>query len=124
VRPAAERGGELDELRTVEVEDPPRLRLVAGGDVVAGEAADVLDPVQCGSDDVGLDGEPVLVPADDLHDGFDAEQPYGDRHRDVRGVCVRRGVVGDVQRVDEGCEPLGVAAHRVETATVHSGQFG
>ena len=54
VAPAAEAGGDAHELRAVEVEDAARLRLVAGRDVVAGQAADVLDAVQRRADDVGL----------------------------------------------------------------------
>ena len=73
VLPARERGGGDDHLRAVEVEDAARLLLVAGRDVVAGQAADVLDAVQRGADDVGLDREAVLVAADDLHDRLDAE---------------------------------------------------
>src|SRR3954454_23051729 len=44
-----------DELRRVEVEDAPRLGLVAGDHVVAGHARDVLDPVHRGADDLGLE---------------------------------------------------------------------
>ena len=74
-------------------------QLVAGGHVVAGQTADVLDAVQGGAHDVGLLRDPVLVAADDLQDRLHAEALHRDRHRHVRGVRVRRRVVRRVHRV-------------------------
>src|SRR5581483_1814263 len=71
--------GRREQLDRVEIEDAPRLRLVPGRHVVAGEAADVLDSVQGGAGDVGLEREPVAVAADELHDRLDAELPERDR---------------------------------------------
>ena len=51
---AVERPRQRDELDAVEVEDAPGLGLVAGADVVAGEAGDVLDAVHRGAHQVGL----------------------------------------------------------------------
>src|SRR6476659_277323 len=76
---ARERGRRDDHLGTVEVEHPAGLPLVAGGDVIAGQAGDVLDAVERRADDVGLDREAVLVAADDLHDRLDAEHLQRDR---------------------------------------------
>ncbi len=55
--PVRHRDAEREQLDGVEVEDAARLGLVAGGDVVAGEAADVLDAVQRGAGDLGLERE-------------------------------------------------------------------
>ena len=101
-----EPGGDLDQLRPVEVEDPPGLRLVAGGDVVTGESADVAHPEQCSSHDVGLDREAVLVAADDLQDRLGAEGLERDGDRDVGRVCVGRGIVGRVDGIDVGEDRL------------------
>src|SRR5205823_7664443 len=57
--------GGREQLDRVEVEDAARLWLVAGSDVVAGEAADVLDPVQRRTGDLGLERESVTVAADE-----------------------------------------------------------
>src|SRR4051812_38015137 len=71
-----------DELGRVEVEDAARLRLVAGHDVVAGHAADVLDAVHRGADDLGLEVEAVAVTAGELHDGLDSARLQRDRDRE------------------------------------------
>src|SRR5579864_399612 len=89
-----------EKLNGVEVEDTPRLGLVAGGDVVTGEAEDVLDPVQRGAGELGLQREAVAVAAGELHDGLHPELPQRDRNRERRRVRVRRGVVRRVRRVD------------------------
>ncbi len=94
-----ERRRDADELRAVEVEDAPRLRLVPGGHVVAGEAADVLDAVQRGADDVRLAGQAVLVAAHDLQHRLRAAAQEGDRDGDVRGMGSGGGVVGRIDRV-------------------------
>src|SRR5207237_6147526 len=52
-----------EQLRAVEVEDSAGLGLVPGGHVVAGQAAEVLDAVQGGADDVGLERDAVPVAA-------------------------------------------------------------
>src|SRR5581483_3401462 len=70
-----------EELDGVEVEDAPRLGLVAGGDVVTGEAEDVLDPVQRGAGELGLQREAVAVAAGELHDGLHPELLQRDRDR-------------------------------------------
>jgi hypothetical protein len=113
---ACHRSGGRDELRRVEVEDAARLGLVAGGDVVAGEAADVLDAVQCGACDLCLEREAVAVAAGELHDGLHAELLQCDRDRERRRVCVRRRVVGRIDGVDPVLIGLEVAVHRVEAA--------
>ena len=81
VATAADRPRGREQLWAVEVEDAARLGLVAGGDVVAGQAADVLDPVQRGADDVGLQAEPVPVAADELHDRLRPQLLQRDRNR-------------------------------------------
>ncbi len=120
---ARDRGRRDDQLRAVEVEDAARLLLVARGDVVTGQAADVLDAVQGGADDVGLDREPVLVAADDLHDRLDVELLERDRDRDVGGVRVRRGVVGRIDRVDPRLVLLEPPAHGVHPPAVDPGEL-
>src|SRR6476646_8088633 len=82
VAAVAHRLGGRNQLNRVEVEDAPRLRLVTGGDVVPGQAADVLDPVQRGARDVGLQREPVAVATDQLHDRLHVELLQGDRDRE------------------------------------------
>src|SRR4051794_9312013 len=59
---------DVEQLRAVEVEDAPGLRLVAGDDVVARHAAHVLDAVHRRADDLGLEVDPVAVSAGELHD--------------------------------------------------------
>ena len=86
--PLRHRGAEREQLDRVEVEDAPRLGLVAGGDVVAGEAADVLDPVQRRAGDLGLEREAVAVAARELHDGLHPELLQRDRDGERRGVRV------------------------------------
>ena len=120
---ARDRGRGDDHLRAVEVEDAARLLLVARGHVVAGQARDVLDAVECGADDVGLDREPVLVAADDLHDRLDAERLQRDRDGEVRGVRVRGRVVRRVHRIDPRLVLLELPAHGVDAAAVDHGQL-
>ena len=79
--------GRREQLRAVEVEDAPRLGLVAGGDVVAGQAADVLDPVQRRADDLGLEREAVAVAADELETGSIAARLDRDRERRAAEAC-------------------------------------
>ena len=93
-------GCHADELRPVQIEDAPGFGLVARGHVVPGQAADVLDAVERGADDVGLAGNPVLVPAHDLQDRLDARLNECDCRGDVRDVRVGGGVVRRVHRVD------------------------
>ena len=116
------RGGE--QLDAVEVEHAPRLGLVARGHVVAGQAADVLDPVQAGPRDLGLEREAVAVAADELHDRLHPELLQRDRDRERRGVRVRGRVVGRVHGVD----PVGVRREalvdRVEPARVDGQELG
>src|SRR5207244_2400788 len=61
IRALRHRGTEREQLDRVEVEHAPCLRLVAGGHVVAGQAADVLDAVQRGARYLRLEREPVAV---------------------------------------------------------------
>src|SRR5262245_18373135 len=124
IRPARHRGAAGEQLDRVEVEDAPRLGLVAGGDVVAGEAEDVLDPVQRRTGDLGLEAEAVPVAAGQLHDRLHPELLQRARHRERRGVRMGRGVVGRVRRVDvvlERNEPL---VHGVEAARVDGQELG
>src|SRR5438270_9518414 len=51
--------GSGQQLDRVEIEDPSCLRLVAGGDVVPREAADVLDPVKRGAGELRLEREAI-----------------------------------------------------------------
>jgi hypothetical protein len=97
-----EAAGDGDELRAVEVEDAARLGLVAGRDVVARHAADVLDAVHRRADDLGLQVQAVAVAAGELHDRLDAARAQRDRHGQGGGVGVRGGVVGGVHGVDPG----------------------
>ena len=114
--PLCEHLRQRDQLRTVEIEHAACLGLVAGGHVVAGQAADVLHPVHRRAHQLGLEREPVAVAAGQLHHRLDAglDQPDGDRQR--RGVRVRGRVVGRVERVHERlhrrqlAHDLGVAA--------------
>ena len=78
-----------DQLGAVEVEDALGLRLVPGGHVITGQAADVLDPVHRRAHQVRLQREPVAVAAAELHDGLDSRALHADRHRERRGVGVR-----------------------------------
>src|SRR5256885_17792 len=48
-------------------------------DVVAGQAAEVLDAVHRRTDDLGLQRQPIAVAADELHDRLDALLAQGDR---------------------------------------------
>src|SRR3954454_18904774 len=100
ILPSSHPLGDADELDRVEVEDAPSFRLVTRGDVVTGPAADVLDPVQRRTCDVRLQREPVPVAAGQLHDGLHTELPQRDGHREWRCVCMRRGVVGRIRRID------------------------
>src|SRR5215470_4148300 len=120
---ARHRRAEGKQLDGVEVEDAARLGFVAGGHVVAGEAENVLDPVQRRARDLGLESEPVPVAARELHDRLHPELLQGDRHRERRGVGVGRGVVGRIRRIDvvlEGSEPL---VHGIEPAGVDGQQL-
>jgi len=56
--------------------------------------------VQRRPDDIGLAGDPVLVPADDLEDRLDSRLRDCDRAGDIGRMSVRGGVVGRVHRVD------------------------
>src|SRR5439155_17774239 len=112
-----------DQLRRVEIEDAPRLRLVAGRDIVAGEAADVLDPVERGADDVRLEREPIAIAADELHHRLHAELLQRDGDGEWRGVRVRGGVVGRVDRVDVVLVWLEALVDRVEPAGVDGQQL-
>src|SRR5581483_11870253 len=105
------------------VDDTPRLGLVARGDVVAGEAADVLDPVQRRPGDLRLQGEPVPVAADELHDRLHPQLLERDRDRERRRVRVRGGVVGRVHRVDPVLVRREVVLHGSEAAAVHGQQL-
>src|SRR3954451_17860972 len=96
VAAGGERARHRDELGRVEVEDAARLGLVAGRDVVAGHAADVLDAVHRRADDLALEVQAVAVTARELHDGLDATVLERDRHGQGGGVGVRGGVVGGV----------------------------
>ncbi len=118
-----DRGCGDDGLRSVQVEHPTGLALVAGRDVVAGEAGDVLHAVQRGTDDVGLDREAVLVAADDLHDRLDAAVLQGDGHRHVGGVRMRGRVVRGVDGIHPGRVLLEPRAHGLEAAAVDDGQL-
>jgi hypothetical protein len=111
-------------LGRVEVEYAAGLGLVAGGDVVAREAADALDPVQRGADDVGLEREAVAVAADELHHGLHAELLERDCDGHRRGVRVRGGVVGGVDGVDVVLERLEALVDGVETAGVDGQELG
>ncbi len=100
VRAVRHRAAEREQLDRVEVEDASCLGLVAGGDVVAGEAADVLDAVQRGAGDLGLERDAVAVAAGELHDGLHAELLECDRDGERRRVRVRGGVISRVDGVD------------------------
>ena len=78
-RPFRIRLGGREQLDRVEIEDATGFRLVAGGHVVAGEAADVLDPVQRSAGDLRLERQAIAVAADELHDRLHAELLQGDR---------------------------------------------
>ena len=71
-----------DELGAIEVEHPPRLGLVAGGDVVAGHAGDVGDAVHRSAHQIGLECESVAVAARELHHGLGAGLKERDGHRE------------------------------------------
>ncbi len=116
--------GEGDELGAVEVEDAAGLGLVAGRHVVAGEGDQVLDAVHRGADDVGLQREPIAVAADELHDRLDAALLQGDGHRERRGVRVRGGVVGRVDRVEPVLHGRELAAHLGQAAAVDRRHLG
>ena len=60
----------LQQLDAVEVKDPFGLRLVAGGDVVAGDTEHVADPHRGGPEQIALDGDAVAVATGDLEDRF------------------------------------------------------
>src|SRR5579864_1593199 len=100
IRAVRHRDTEREQLDRVEVEDAARLGLVAGGDIVAGEAADVLDAVQGRAGDLGLERDAVAVAARELHDGLHPELLERDGDGKRRRVRMRRGVVGGVDRVD------------------------
>src|SRR6185312_5230285 len=82
VAPLGQHARDGEELRAVEVEDAAGLGLVTRRHVVAGEGDHVLDAVQRGADDVGLQREPIAVAADELHDRLDAALLQGDGHRE------------------------------------------
>ena len=107
----------------VEVEDPARLGLVAGGDVVAGQAADVLDAVQRRAHDVGLEREAVAVAADELEDGSAPQSLDRERQGERRGVGVGGGVVGRVHRVEVGRHRLELARDLGQAAPSIDGQL-
>src|SRR5487761_1120957 len=117
------RAAEREQLDGIEVEDAARLGLVAGGDVVAGEAADVLDPVQRGAGDLGLERDAVAVAAGELHDGLHAELLERDRDGERRCVRVRGGVVGRVRRVDVVRVGRDALVHGVEATGVDGEQL-
>ena len=124
VRAARQRAAESEQLDRVEVEDAPRLGLVAGGHVVAGEAEDVLDAMQRRAGELGLEREAVPVPARQLQHGLHPELLEGDRHGERGCMRVRRRVVGGVRRVDVvlvGREPL---VHGLEAARVDGQELG
>ena len=120
---ARQSGRRDDDLGPVEVEHPAGFLLVAGGDVVARQAGDVLDAVQRRADDVGLDREAVLVAADDLHDRLDAEHLQRDGDGKVGGVRMRGRVVGGVDGVHPGRVLLELGTHRVQAAAVDDRQL-
>ena len=122
--PCGHRRAEHEQLDGVEVEDAARLGLVAGGDVVAGEAADVLDAVQRGAGDLGLERDAVAVAAGELHDGLHAELLERDRDGERRSVRVRGGVVGRVRRVDVVGVRREALVHGVEAAGVDGEELG
>src|SRR2546423_1085403 len=94
IRAARHGAAEREQLDRVEVEDAPCLGLVAGGHVVAGQAEDVLDPVQRRPGDLRLEREAVPVAARQLHDRLHPQLGERDRNPEGRGMRVWRRVVG------------------------------
>ena len=82
--------------------------VVAKGLVVAGQAQQVADAQGIGAQQVALDGDAVAVAAGHLDGGLDAQsQQHG---RDGDGGHAHHGglVVGDVDRVDDALQELGL----------------
>ena len=114
-----QRAGDRDQLHAVEVEHAPGLGLVAGGDVVAGQARDVLDPVHRRADDVGLEREPVAVAADELHDRLDAELREARSRPRAARQCACAEVLSVALNASTQClHRLELAADLVQAAAV------
>jgi hypothetical protein len=83
--------------------------MVTEGLMVAGEAQQVADAKSIGPQQVTLDGDPVSVTAGHLDVGFQAQLHEDDRHRDRRHADHSRLIVGDVDRLDDAFQVLGLA---------------
>ena len=76
-----------------------------------------------GADDVRLEREPIAIAADELHHRLHAELLQRDGDGEWRGVRVRGGVVGRVDRVDVVLVWLEALVDRVEPAGVDGQQL-
>ncbi|VTR67808.1 hypothetical protein DESC_610391 [Desulfosarcina cetonica] len=112
-----------DQLGGVDVEDALGLGMVAELLMVAGEAEHVADAHGRGTEDVGLHGQPVAIPADHLVIGleplFDGDQrgrPAGHAHHG--GL-----VVGDIDGIDLADQVLGLIPNRLHVGSAGRPQF-
>ena len=80
--------------------------------------------MEAGPRDLGLEREPVPVPAGELHDRLHAELLERDRDRERRRMRVCGGVVGRVHGVDPVFVGREALAHRFEPAGVHGEELG
>ena len=73
--------------------------MVAEGEVVAGQAEDVLDPVHIGAQHIALDGQAVAVATGHLDDRLQAGILHQDAGADAAEADDTGLIVGDVGRV-------------------------
>ena len=91
--------GHPEQLSAVQVEDRLGLRVVALPGIVAGHQHHVRDAQRRGGQQLGLQRDPVPVPAGQLHDGLDPGVQRGQAAGPARHPGRGARVVGDVHRV-------------------------
>ncbi len=117
----ARRAQQLD---GVEVKDALRFRLVPGGDVVAGDAEDVVHAHRRRAEQIALNGDAVAVAAGDLEDRFvaGAHQQGADGH--AGHVAVRAGGIDGVDAVAHAGQHEGGRVDVFRVGAVGRVQFG
>jgi hypothetical protein len=120
----AQRPGRADQHHAVQVEDRRRAGVVAEARVVADEQQHVGDAEQPGAEQVGLQRDPVAVPAGQLHHRLQPGALGEHRAGHCRWHHAGAGVVGDVDRVHPAGQRFGLGVDPVRVDAVRQVELG